>query len=426
MTAPLYYDWQTKPVWGEDLDSRAFGPVDQGSTNNIELAPYSQDFTQGHDTINGRLGAARRLRAAGFVNGNFCDNRYQVPLFINKVSIDFSISGSTAQSQRTRDFYPHHFVLPGFQIQGQCYDQHSYGALCEFVHAAQHRGLSNDPNYLIQLYIEGDVYPRIRGRRNNGVGVTYGYRFHPNQIIKGQHEHIICHGYIMSMDRVHQTGVFAPSWQTSFMVVDMLSGPYKDNTGYQVQTANWIDLLTQTGSQQFSTKANEALNTKNLAWAAANSGNVISTNVGGGASAGGGGASVGGGTGQIWEVKASAELASSGNGWTELSSNGNGAAAAGLTQSPSCTGNSVSGCDFATLGRAYPHGTQLIITNTANGKSGTFPLTDVGNGSSFGPAIGLTPTVQSALGWDGSSTVRIQLASGGSLSVVPGFGKLVK
>src|ERR1039458_9613836 len=99
----------------------------------------------------------------------------------------------------------------------------------------------------------------------------------------------------------------------------------------------------------------------------------------------------GGGTGTKWKVWASAEDRYSGTGWTELSSNGNGAATAGHTQSPQCTGGSVGACDFATLGQAFPHGTQLIITNPSTNQSGTFPLTDVGNGSSFAPAIGLTP-----------------------------------
>lgn len=127
-----------------------------------------------------------------------------------------------------------------------------------------------------------------------------------------------------------------------------------------------------------------------------------------------------------WSVRASAELASSGDGWTELSSNGNGAGAAGHTQSPNCTGNSVSACDFATLGRAFPHGTMLTIVNPSNGRRATLPLTDVGNGSSFGPAIGLTPSARSNLGistsdyWSG--TVHIALASGATMNVVSGFG----
>lgn len=130
--------------------------------------------------------------------------------------------------------------------------------------------------------------------------------------------------------------------------------------------------------------------------------------------------------GNVWAVKASAEDASSGDGWTELSSNGNGAGAAGRTQSPNCMGNSVGACDFATLGEAFPHGFGLEITNPNNGRSGTFYLTDVGNGSSFGPAIGLTPAVQGALGLSGGEfIVHISRSDGQDLAIVPGFGTLI-
>lgn len=128
--------------------------------------------------------------------------------------------------------------------------------------------------------------------------------------------------------------------------------------------------------------------------------------------------------GNVWAVKVSMELASSGTGWTELSSNGYGAAAAGRVKSPSC-GPSADGCDFATLGQAYPHGTMLRITNPSNGRSGVWPLTDVGNGSSFGPAIGLTPDPAGALGASSGDIMHISLADGSDLNVVPGFGTLV-
>ena len=128
--------------------------------------------------------------------------------------------------------------------------------------------------------------------------------------------------------------------------------------------------------------------------------------------------------GNVWAVKVSMELASSGDGWTELSSNGYGAAAAGRVKSPSC-GPSADGCDFATLGQAFPHGFQLTIVLPRTGRSWTGGLTDVGNGSSFGPAIGLTPGPAGALGAVSGDVVHITRADGGDLNVVPGFGVLV-
>ena len=188
------------------------------------------------------------------------------------------------------------------------------------------------------------------------------------------------------------------------------------------RTPEWLTMLHDAQANSFTaTKAVKTQNKAALAYAASNAASIVGINATGGPT--NSNTSATGTSGQRWRVKFSFEDASSGNGWTELSSNGNGAVAAGLVQSPNCTGGSVGSCDFATLGHAYPHGTQLMITNPANNRSGTFPLTDVGNGSNFGPAIGLTPAVVSALGINGGdSEVIIQLAGGGNLSIVPGFG----
>ena len=125
--------------------------------------------------------------------------------------------------------------------------------------------------------------------------------------------------------------------------------------------------------------------------------------------------------GNVWEVRASEELASSGIGWTELSPNGNAAARIGIPHSFS---NSQSHYpDFATLGHLYPHGTLLKI-RAPNGRSGTWPMTDIGDGSSFAPAIGLTPNVYNALGGM-PSTVQITMADGSDIHPFPGMAKLV-
>ena len=128
----------------------------------------------------------------------------------------------------------------------------------------------------------------------------------------------------------------------------------------------------------------------------------------------------GGGGGNVWEVRCSQEASSSGNGWTELSNNGNAAARLGIPRTASGSG----GWDFSTLGHMYPRGTMLKI-KAPNGRSGTFPLTDVGDGSSFAPAIGLTPAVTSALGGL-PATVQITMADGSDIHPkYPGMAKLI-
>ena len=138
-----------------------------------------------------------------------------------------------------------------------------------------------------------------------------------------------------------------------------------------------------------------------------------------GASRGSGGG--GGGGGNVWQVRVSQEASASGTGWTELSPNGNAAARLGIAHSFS--NNPAHYPDFATLGQMYPRGTMMKI-RAPNGRAGTWPLTDVGDGSSFAPAIGLTPAVTGALGGLPSS-VQITLANGGNIHPYPGMATLV-
>lgn len=125
--------------------------------------------------------------------------------------------------------------------------------------------------------------------------------------------------------------------------------------------------------------------------------------------------------GNVWEVRASQESSSSGGGWTELSPNGNGAARLGIPRS--FQNNPGHFPDFASLGRYFPNGTLSLMIRGPRG-SGTWNKTDSGDGSSFAPAIGLTPAVSGVTGGTGG-TVQISRADGGDLHLFPGMGRLI-
>ena len=118
--------------------------------------------------------------------------------------------------------------------------------------------------------------------------------------------------------------------------------------------------------------------------------------------------------GPRWRVTASAEVmggtgscghAIQADGYSELSTN------------PSLPVNQL---DFAALGN-IGCGTQLKITNPANGQSVTTGKQDVGAGSAFLPVMGLYPGTQSKLGLSGGQfTVIIERADGGLLKPVRG------
>jgi hypothetical protein len=211
-------------------------------------------------------------------NGQLNNGAVQWPLFITSVDIDFQVAGSIAQSRLTRDFYPHNFVQPAFQISGQALDEMDYGMMCDFVHMCQHGMLNNfSESSLLQLQI---AHRGIPGGRNTGLTVTRNGQSFYNQSIHGPHSEIMAKGVVMSMPRVHQTGVAAPTWSFGFQVYQMgadalTNGPFAEGPPQSPGAQKtWVDLLT--GAANISTdSALTKQNQKVLNWAKTHSTNVI-------------------------------------------------------------------------------------------------------------------------------------------------------
>jgi len=242
-------------------------------------SPVYLDYTKGYDVVAGRLSPAKRARADTFANGSLAANfangsPYQFPLFVHDVSLTMGLAGNQAQSQTVRDFYPHNILMPAMKVSGKCYDQYSYGMLCEFISAAQRQFFAPNVDLpCMQLYIAGNIYPLANGTRRNGAGVPCVRRNgkgYANQIIKGQHNPLLALGYIMSTPREHNAGDYAPDWDLQFTVANMLAGPYTDGLAPNVAQQTWADFLTGSGAVMWNSKANKAENIKDKQWVADN------------------------------------------------------------------------------------------------------------------------------------------------------------
>lgn len=260
-----------------------YGPQPRWDGSNA--APFSQSSNVGYDVVAARFPEKRRLNdftssstgRGGGENATINDGDYQWPMYVHDVSIDFALNGTRAQARTTRDFYPHNFTQPGFVVQGQALDQQDYGSLCEFMHQAQHKALSG--GNLIQLWVKGYG---IDGGRTSHAGVTKNGTFYPNQIVRGSHQTLLCQGYVGSMPRQHQKFTPAPVYTFTFIVANMIQGPYQEDIVQVQKQATWIDVLKQ-GSNITSTPALIKENQGNLKWVAQNSQNIItnSTSSGG-------------------------------------------------------------------------------------------------------------------------------------------------
>jgi hypothetical protein len=410
------------------------------------MASGSQPVDQGYDVNVNTIHGDRRAAALGHTNATLADGDFQYNIFVSGMNLDSAQSGSTAQSQLTRDWYAHNFVQPSFTVIGWSLDQKDYGTMVEFVHAAQFKAINSNAN-LTQLAIAG----RTGGKSGTGLpgdqgqdgGRTGGPHIpavtisnpgrlmkdaiqsdppgsprgtYYNQTIRGSHKPTVAKGYIATMPRIHQRFKGAVQWEFQFVVAVMIQGLYDEQAvvGANNTTPMWQAMLNaaQKDGVFVVTKSVLKENKASLAYAASHKDSLPGAETGG-SSSGGSTPTGGTGTGAQWRVVASAEddppgaLASCGplpadrRGHSVLS-------VSGLSSDAGTAGQALS------PGKLWPCSAKLIVTNPANNRSVTISHVDNGAGSSFRPIIGLYPQTRADLGLDNSGqySVIIQAATG--------------
>lgn len=314
-----------------------------GPTNTFtygDTVEGSQTIDQGWDATGANLQEPRRSLALNQANALITDGTgtgsFQLPIFVTNLSMDSSLAGSTAQSQKVQDFYPHNFVAPTIRLSGWSLDQADYGLLCEFIHSAQRKALTSSkpwPAFMTQICVFGrrgqptdnslstswvPGTPRGVDGTRQGQDIENVYISQPktlmrdypsdpptappgtyyNQTMHGAHQTIVAKGYIHSIPRLHQVGQYAVQWEFDFVVAAMLRGIYQDTVSYGTVLKTWRDVLKDAQSDLV-TPPTAAENKAALAYALANEGTLVHPSGDGGATglSGGGGPSTPGNSG---------------------------------------------------------------------------------------------------------------------------------
>jgi hypothetical protein len=261
-----------------------------------------QPVDRGYDVNASAIQGTRRAIALRNSNSILSDGDYQMSIFISALNLDSALSGATAQSQLTRDWYPRNFVQPTITLMGWSLDQGDYGALCEFVHSAQLKAITS-PGYnnLTQITVAGrSTSPDFRSagidgnrmgdastpavRISNPSALMKSHASDPpgappgvfyNQHIRGSHKPLVAKGYISSMPRIHQAFQNAVQWEIDFVVAVMLQGLYSEQAAAPSTGAMpmWSAMLAaaQKDGVFVATKAVMKENKAALAFAARNS-----------------------------------------------------------------------------------------------------------------------------------------------------------
>lgn len=131
------------------------------------------------------------------------DRQTRFPLWIYQMGIDFALSGSTAQSQMTRSFFPRNFSQPTVTFRGQCFDQQNYRELGEFVRRQQ-----------IQHVGTGKVMGVTIPRAGNSIAGKQ----------RGPRDGFSAEGYVLTMQTGGTFGEFAPEYELPFVISRNRSG----------------------------------------------------------------------------------------------------------------------------------------------------------------------------------------------------------
>jgi hypothetical protein len=123
-------------------------------------------------------------------NGFMTHSGNTVSMYVFDVSIDFGLSGSTAQSSGTRSFFPRNLTQPSIHIAVQCPTQRHMAELAEFVRMTQ-------KNMWEPVTLE------IK-QRNKTLYRNVGRR------LKGTHSPIKATGYVKSIPREHNANEASP------------------------------------------------------------------------------------------------------------------------------------------------------------------------------------------------------------------------
>ena len=308
--------------------AQASPTVGTGKSNPQLLQPYNslpewdistsaatagQPVDSGYDVTINQLVGMRREVALAHANGTLSDGTYQTSTFVVGVNLDSALSGTTGQSQFTRDWYSHNFVQPSFTVIGWSLDQRDYGVLCEFVHSAQFKAIRS-VNSLTQLVVAG----RTGGTGGTGLSggqgvdggrkgssstpavtisnpnrVMKGYPSDPpngpagvyyNQLIRGSHKPIVAKGYISTMPRIHERFQGAVQWEFQFVVAVMIQGLYSEHAviGSNESSPMWQAMLNAAQSDGVFAATTSVLkeNKASLAYAAKNNSSLTQANTG--------------------------------------------------------------------------------------------------------------------------------------------------
>lgn len=200
--------------------------------------------------------------AANGWNGSLTNQKGEIIRFwVTDVIADFGITGSTAQSRRKRQFFPHHMNQPKVVVKGITASSAEYNQLAKFIRVAQVYALSErsfaqngtitnkivtrSPGQPSQTFFDPTIKLYVKG---GGTDTTRNH--------KGSHPDWILEGFIKNIQAGAERHVYAQEFQFEFISLTAFGGAmWSDTIANYRQIASWMQIFKDRNKGWYDTKS---------------------------------------------------------------------------------------------------------------------------------------------------------------------------
>ena len=198
---------------------------------------------------------------AGRSNGMISDQfGRKIYFWVEEMEASVNMAGSTSQSRRTRQFFPHNMNQPSFVIRGRCPDSYRFNQLAEFVRESQYASVSGKElramgssvsynnsrvsdtagNPTGDSIFDPTVKLTILGRPTNNTGNPFIDGSDSPNATKGKNHEWVMNGYIKNIQAGAKKFDPAPAFEFEFLVSQVKVGLWTDADTKPTETLNWM------------------------------------------------------------------------------------------------------------------------------------------------------------------------------------------
>jgi hypothetical protein len=237
------------------------GEYDHTQYSSGKVYPLQNPIKRGYGVADPDINPADRQANARMTNQKGED----IDFWVEEITANFAMTGSTAQSRNVRQFIPHNVVQPTITVSGRAPNQFQYNRMASFVRASHYTALHQGEQIRETITPGGKKIKsetvRLLVRNGSQPGVWNAQRTKKRdgdrrgKRVKGIHVPWLVEGYIKSMKAGGERFNPAPQFQFEFFVAESTfkqgninMGMWEDVRVYGSELKPWLDWISKSGN----------------------------------------------------------------------------------------------------------------------------------------------------------------------------------